>query len=52
MYFKILVSFTLIFFGYEAGKRVGYLDGKESIEFDRQYAARKLDQCMRIVTSK
>jgi hypothetical protein len=40
-----LVSFTL-------GQRKGYIDGVESIEFDRIHANLKLQQCLRIVRSE
>lgn len=46
---KILIIFLLSF---TLGQRKGYMDGVESIEFDRINANMKLQQCLRIVRSE
>lgn len=45
-----IIEYIIIFFcGYTFGQHTGFIDGVESIEYDRVMANQRLQQCLRIL---
>jgi hypothetical protein len=45
----IIQALIILYFGFIVGKHVGFRDGVEIVEFDRNLAQKKISQCLRII---
>jgi hypothetical protein len=49
MYFNIVLYVMFLFFGFHAGKVLGFQDGVDSVEYDRVRSNQVLQQCLAII---
>ena len=45
----LIQAFILIYGGFIVGKHIGFRDGVDLIEYDRNLAQQKINQCLRII---
>lgn len=45
----LIQAFILIYTGFVVGKHIGFRDGVDLIEYDRNLAQQKINQCLRII---